>query len=42
MALMIDLVRQEIAMLASTIVVKVGTKVLTKEGGGLDQDRIAR
>ena len=39
---MIDLLRQEIATLASTIVVKVGTRVLTKEGGGLDQDRIAR
>jgi len=35
-----DLLRQEIAALAATIVVKVGTRVLTREDGQLDEDRI--
>jgi len=39
---MTDLVRQEIAALASTMVVKVGTRVLTNEMGQLDHDRIAQ
>ncbi len=38
---MIDLVRSEIAAGATTIVVKVGTRVLTHEGGLLNQDRVA-
>jgi glutamate 5-kinase len=38
---MTDLLRQEIAALAHTIVVKVGTRVLTREGGGLNEERIA-
>ncbi len=38
---MTDLLRQEIATAASTIVVKVGTRVLTRPDGVLDQDRIA-
>ena len=38
--LMKDLLRQEIAALASTIVVKVGTRVLTRDDGQLDQERI--
>ena len=33
---MTDLLRQEIAALATTIVVKVGTRVLTREDGQLD------
>jgi len=37
---MTDLLRQEIAALASTIVVKVGTRVLTREDGQLDAQRI--
>ncbi len=37
-----DLVRQEIAASASTIVVKVGTRVVTGDDGKLDLDRIAR
>ncbi len=37
---MTDLLRQEIAALATTIVVKVGTRVLTREDGQLDQQRI--
>jgi glutamate 5-kinase len=37
---MIDLLRQEIAALATTIVVKVGTRVLTRQDGQLDQARI--
>jgi len=37
---MVDLLRQEIAALASTIVVKVGTRVLTHEDGRLDPQRI--
>jgi glutamate 5-kinase len=36
-----DLLRQEIAALATTIVVKVGTRVLTREDGQLNEDRIA-
>ncbi|MHB8972574.1 MAG: glutamate 5-kinase [Pirellulaceae bacterium] len=39
---MTDLVRQEIATAAHTIVVKVGTRVLTHEDGTLDESRIAR
>ena len=35
-----DLLRQEIAALAATIVVKVGTRVLTREDGQLDEGRI--
>ena len=35
-----DLLRQEIAALATTIVVKVGTRVLTGEDGQLDVERI--
>ncbi|MCA9166600.1 MAG: glutamate 5-kinase [Planctomycetales bacterium] len=38
---MIDPLRQEIAGSASPIVVKVGTRVLTKTDGRLDYDRIA-
>jgi glutamate 5-kinase len=38
---MTDLVRQEIATAAHTIVVKVGTRVLTGAGGLLNEDRIA-
>jgi glutamate 5-kinase len=37
---MIDLLRQEIAALATTIVVKVGTRVLTRRDGQLDHERI--
>ena len=39
---MTDLLRQEIAALATTIVVKVGTRVLTGEDGRLNQQRIAQ
>ena len=35
-----DLLRQEIAALATTIVVKVGTRVLTREDGQLEPQRI--
>ena len=38
---MTDLLRQEIAAAADTIVVKVGTRVLTHSDGTLDDDRIA-
>jgi glutamate 5-kinase len=37
---MADLLRQEIAALATTIVVKVGTRVLTRDDGQLDEDQI--
>lgn len=37
---MVDLIRQEIAATASPIVVKVGTRVLTRANGQLDEDRI--
>ncbi|HIQ21956.1 MAG TPA: glutamate 5-kinase [Planctomycetes bacterium] len=37
-----DLVRQEIAASATTLVIKVGTRVLTRSDGQLDYDRIAR
>lgn len=37
---MVDLVRQEIATTASTIVVKVGTRVITRQGGILDVEWI--
>lgn len=37
-----DLVRQEIAASAHTIVVKVGTRVVTHPDGTLDEDQIAR
>jgi glutamate 5-kinase len=37
-----DLLRQEIAALAQTIVVKVGTRVLTREDGQLDPERIGQ
>ena len=39
---MTDIVRQEIATAATTIVVKVGTRVLTRDDGTLDQQRIAQ
>ncbi len=39
---MYDLVRQEIATAADTIVVKVGTRVLTHKNGTLDEQLIAR
>jgi glutamate 5-kinase len=39
---MTDLLRQEIASAATTIVVKVGTRVLTHADGTLNQDRITR
>ncbi len=35
-----DLLRQEIAALATTLVIKVGTRVLTREDGQLDPNRI--
>ena len=38
---MTNLLRQEIATSADTIVVKVGTRVLTHEGGVLNEERIA-
>jgi glutamate 5-kinase len=38
---MTDLLRQEIAAAAHTIVVKVGTRILTGADGQLDQDRVA-
>ncbi|MBS0209605.1 MAG: glutamate 5-kinase [Planctomycetes bacterium] len=38
---MTELLRQEIAAAAGTIVVKVGTRVLTHPGGGLNHERIA-
>ena len=37
---MTDVLRQEIAALATTLVVKVGTQVLTHDDGRLDQARI--
>jgi glutamate 5-kinase len=37
---MADLLRQEVAALATTLVVKVGTRVLTHAEGQLDEDRI--
>lgn len=37
-----DLLRQEIAAAAHTIIVKVGTRVLTNTGGGLNQERVAQ
>jgi len=37
-----DVVRQEIAATAGTIVVKLGSRVLTREDGLLDRDQIAR
>ena len=39
---MTDLLRQEIAATATTIVVKVGTQVLTREDGQLNQERITQ
>lgn len=38
---MTDSLRQEIAAAAETVVVKVGTRVLTRQDGSLDRDRIA-
>ena len=38
--IMTDVLRQEIAALATTLVVKVGTRVLTRDDGQLDQARI--
>lgn len=40
--IMTDLLRQEIATAATSMVVKVGTRVLTGENGQLDQQRIAQ
>jgi len=37
-----DLLRQEIVTTATTIVVKVGTRVLSRDDGTLDQERITR
>jgi glutamate 5-kinase len=37
---MIDAVRQEVIALATTVVVKVGTNVLTNESGTLDRERL--
>jgi glutamate 5-kinase len=37
---MLDAARQEIATTSTTIVVKVGTRVLTQEDGTLDHDRV--
>jgi glutamate 5-kinase len=37
-----DLLRQEIAATATTIIVKVGTRVLTRDDGQLNEDRIAQ
>jgi glutamate 5-kinase len=37
---MIDPVRQELAATSETVVVKVGTRVLTHEDGSLDHDRV--
>ena len=39
---MTDLLRQEIATAAATIVVKVGSRVLTREDGRLDRAQIAQ
>ncbi len=39
---MTDLLRQEIAATAHTMVVKVGTRVLTRDDGSLNEERIAR
>lgn len=39
---MTDILRQEIATAATTIVVKVGTRVLTRDDGVLDKERIAQ
>jgi len=39
---MTDLLRQEIATTATTIVIKVGTRVLTREDGILNEQRIAQ
>ena len=41
MAVMTDLLRQEIAASAQTLVVKVGTRVLTYHDGRLNEERIA-
>ena len=38
---MADLLRQEIVTAAQTVVVKVGTRVLTHSDGTLNQERIA-
>jgi len=38
---MSDLLRQEIATAAHTVIVKIGTRSITAPGGGLDQVRIA-
>jgi len=38
---MTDLLRQEISTAAKRIVVKVGTRVLTRDDATLDDDRIA-
>ena len=39
-SLMLDPVRQEVATTSRTVVVKVGTRVLTHEDGTLDHDRV--
>jgi glutamate 5-kinase len=38
----VDPLRQEIAAFANTLVVKVGTRVLTREGGVLNEERIGQ
>jgi glutamate 5-kinase len=37
---MLDPIRQQIAATSRTVVVKVGTRVLTRDDGSLDQDRV--
>ncbi|MFH1919800.1 MAG: glutamate 5-kinase, partial [Planctomycetota bacterium] len=39
---MADILRQEVATAATTIVVKVGTRVLTRDDGTLNQERVAQ
>ncbi|MCG8584016.1 MAG: glutamate 5-kinase, partial [Pirellulales bacterium] len=39
---MTDLLRQEIATSATTVVIKVGTRVLSHDDGRLDTDQVAR
>ena len=42
MVIMTDVLRQEIAALATTLVVKIGTQVLTGDDGQLNQARIGQ
>jgi glutamate 5-kinase len=39
---MADILRQEIAATSTTLVVKIGTRVITRDDGTLDQERIAQ